>query len=86
MSVFLFLYNTDMTIPSFVQKYFWGDDLSNLNWRDHKKYITQTILDRGDSNSVSWLFKKTSREELLQQIPKLRLSPKSRNFWSLYLS
>ncbi len=75
-----------MNIPTYVQKYFWGDDLNNLNWQNHKKYITQTILDKGDSDSVSWLLKQTSKQELKQQIPQLILSPKSRNFWELYLS
>lgn len=74
------------TIPSRVKKYFWGDDLSQLNWQDHKQYIVQTLLNKGDEEAVSWLFKKAGPGQVKKMIPQLKLDPKSRNFWKLYLS
>lgn len=73
-------------IPVQVKKYFWGDDLSELNWRDHGRYITQTLLDKGDAKSISWLFKKIDRNHVLKILPLLKLSSKTRNFWQIYLT
>jgi hypothetical protein len=74
------------TLPVFTQKYFWGDDLAQLNWNDHKKYITQILLDKGDVDTISWLFTQISKNDLKKVIPELKLSDKSRNFWETYLS
>lgn len=74
------------TIPKSVQKFFWGDSLSDLSWPKNKKYITQTLLEKGNSLAVKWLFTIVSRDEVRQMIPTLRLSKKSSNFWSMYLS
>lgn len=73
-------------IPSQVKKYFWGDNLEELNWDDNRKYIIKTLLDKGDSKSVSWLLKRINSKELLKIIPSLNLSSKSDNFWKTYLS
>ena len=73
-------------IPTQVQLFFWGDNLDELNWPEHKKYIIQTVLDKGNIESLKWLFTKTSRLEILHLLPQLKLQPKSRNFWQIYLS
>ena len=73
-------------LPTYAQKYFWGDDLNKLSWKDHQKYITKTLLEKGDEESISWLMKQLSKEVLRDSIPSLKLSAKSRNFWEIYLS
>ncbi len=73
------------TIPSQAKKYFWGDDLSQLSWQKHKQYIVQTLLNKGDEKSVSWLLKKAGTTQIKNMMPHLKLEPKSQNFWSLYL-
>jgi hypothetical protein len=73
-------------IPAAVKKYFWGDNLSDLSWSKHKKYIVQTLLERGNVSSLRWLFQNISREEVKKMLPTLRLPKKSNNFWGLYLS
>lgn len=81
-------YNMSMTdlIPSQVQKYFWGDNLDELSWKKHQKYITQTLLDKGDSDALKWLFDQASLTDIKNMIPKMKMSSKSKNFWQLYLS
>ncbi|MBU1200128.1 hypothetical protein KJ953_01170 [Patescibacteria group bacterium] len=74
------------SIPVQVRKYFWGDDLNQLNWQDHSQYIIQTLLDKGDTKSISWLFKKTNPNHILNMLPLLKLSSKTRNFWQVYLT
>lgn len=75
-----------VTIPHQAKKYFWGDDLDQLNWEDHQQYIVQTLLEKGDFEELSWLFKQISKKEVYEMLPELKLSKKSRNFWEVYLS
>jgi uncharacterized UBP type Zn finger protein len=73
-------------IPIVAKKYFWGDNLSDLSWPKHKKYIVQTLLERGNTSSLRWLFQHITREEVKKMLPTLRLPKKSNNFWGVYLS
>lgn len=72
-------------LPLFIETYFWGDNLQELDFEKHKTYIIQTILDRGDLKAVRWLFTQISKTEIKPLLPNLKLSKKSANFWSLYL-
>jgi len=74
------------TFPPQVTRYFWGDDLSELELSHHKKYIVQTLLEKGDVDSISWLFLKLSKTKITKLLPTLKLTPKSANFWHIYLS
>jgi hypothetical protein len=74
------------SIPTTVEKYFWGDDLTELSWQKHKKYIVQTLLDKGNVSSLRWLFTHITREEVKKMLPTMKLQKKSGNFWNIYLS
>ena len=43
-------------IPDSVARYFWGDNLKDLSWVSHQKYMIETILENGDEHAVRWLF------------------------------
>ncbi len=75
-----------VTFPSNIKKYFWGDNLQELSWPKHKKYIIQTLLDKGDKSALKWLFAQTSKQKVKSYLPQLKLNKKSANFWSTYLS
>lgn len=68
-------------LPPQAKKYFWGDDLDQLNWDDHKQYIAQTLLNKGDTKSISWLLQTAGSEQIKNMLPQLKLEPKSKNFW-----
>jgi len=74
------------TLPKFLHQYFWGDQLNQLNWQDHQRYITQTILEKGDRQAAAWLLKTAGNQSIKKQLSSLSLTPKSANFWRLYLS
>lgn len=74
------------SIPECAKKYFWGDNLSDLSWPKHKKYITQTLLEKGNIPSLRWLFTQITRNEVKEMLFTLGLSKKSSNFWKMYLS
>ena len=74
------------SLPKTLNKYFWGDNLDELNWQDHQKYITKTLLEKGDVDAVKWLLNTVNKQTLLKQLPELKLSAKSNNFWQIYLA
>ena len=73
-------------IPKYVQKYFWGDNLTELNWEKHKDYITKTVLEKGDLVAVKWLLEKADNNYLKQIVKTKNLDPKSKNYWNIYLN
>ena len=73
-------------LPEFLHQFFWGDRLDELNFNTHRQYILKTILEKGDRPASAWLLKPVGRKNLKQSLAKLSLSPKSANFWRLYLS
>jgi hypothetical protein len=75
-----------INLPTSLKKYFWGDNLNDLKWPDHKKYIIQTLLEKGNGRAIRWLFNLTSKSQIIQLLPEFRLSKKSLNFWETYLS
>ncbi len=72
-------------MPPEVERLFWGDNLKELSWQKHKKYIIQTILDKGNEKAVNWLFQRVEKSEIKSQLNHYLLSPKSRNFWEIWL-
>ena len=70
-------------LPEFITKYFWGDNSKELSIKKHKKYISSTILEKGDVKDFRWLTSKVSKKQLKQVVSKLK-DPKSKNFWRLY--
>jgi hypothetical protein len=75
-----------MDLPDVVARYFWGDDLTELSIERHGKYIAQVLLDKGNTEAVRWLFTKFSVAQIKTFLPDLKLSKKSAQFWSIYLS
>jgi len=76
----------DLTIPTKTSELFWGDDLNDLSLEKNKKYIVQTILEKGDVEDVKWLFSKVSKEEIKELLSTLRLSDLSSNYWNLFFN
>lgn len=69
-----------------ITKYFWGDNLQQLNLKKNKDYIAKTLLEKGDKNAIRWLFDHVNKEDLKKIIRKPRMEAKSKNFWNTYLS
>ena len=74
------------SLPTYITKYFWGDDLQELDLKKNKEYIIQTILEKGDQKAIQWLLSEFDKDTLRQLISQIKLSKKSANFWGLYFS
>lgn len=74
------------SLPSFLNKYFWGDNLDKINLKDHKKYIAKTILSIGDIHAFKWLKDNFDKSFIKGLLSSRRIDRKSKNFWKLYYS
>ncbi len=72
------------TLPKYITRYFWGDDLKTLSFPKHSTYITRTLMDKGDSRAIKWLFHKSDKKTIKKQISP-KMNKKSINFWNIYL-
>ncbi len=73
-------------LPSYIIQYFWGDDLFQLDLKKNKKYIIETLLEKGDIKALHWLFLQIDKQIIYRYLPTLRLSKKSEHFWNIYLA
>lgn len=73
-------------IPSYVTKYFWGDNLDELDMRSNEKYIIKVLLEKGDRKAIKWLFSTLNKDTIKEILPTLKLDKKSAHFWHIYLS
>lgn len=74
------------TLPDYVTKYFWGDDLTELSWEKHQKYIVQTLLNKGDGRASGWLLDQMDKSTLKNNLSNYKLDKRSANFWEFYLA
>ena len=76
-----------MKLPFFLKKYFWNVDFTELNLEKDSFFVINRILEYGDIKDLCWLFKKVERKQIEEVIIKSReLSPKTANFWGLFLN
>lgn len=73
-------------LPDYVAKYFWGDDVAELSWKQNKKYIVETLLNRGDERAIEWLFQNVEKKDITTELEQYKLEPKSANYWKLVLT
>lgn len=73
-------------LPKFLKKYFWDVDFEKLIFSEYKNFILKCLLERGDLKAINWLSTYYTKEDIKNLILTLKdLSPKTANFWALYL-
>ena len=77
-------YNIQM---KFRQSLFWDVDPTTIDEEKNARYIIERILDLGDSQEISWMFKRYPREKIASvfRLPRSQVDPKSRALWDLIL-
>jgi hypothetical protein len=73
------------TLPNQFHTFFCGDDLSQLNWDDHKIYITKTIMEKGNLEAVRWL-RSSADISTLRDALQTKIDPVTKRFWEVVLS
>lgn len=71
----------------FRESLFWDTNPKNIDLDKNARYVIERVLEFGRLNEVSWLFKQYSKEAIkkVMDLPRVQLSPKSKNLWSLVL-
>lgn len=74
-------------LPKFLKQYFWDVNFDDLNFEKSRTFMLECILERGNMKAVKWLFKYYSKKDIKKLIlTSENLSPKTANFWALYLN
>jgi len=69
------------------QKYFWDVDIKTLDPEKKPLFVIQRLLDKGDTESVSWVLRHFDKETIKKSFTTLRdFNPKVGYFWKLFLN
>ena len=81
------------TLPSFStwlqnvkSSLFWNVDINKLDPKEHMLLIIERVLEYGDVEDFWFIRKFYGTKTLKQALPKIYLTPKSRNLWELVLN
>lgn len=73
-------------LPITMKKYFWDCDFNTLNMTDHKFFITERLLQLGNSSTIEWIMKHINKPYIQNVVQNSRLlDDKTINFWKIYL-
>ena len=71
-----------MGIAPYMRKYFWDIDPKKARPKSHPEYYIKRILEYGDLKAFRWLKLVFGKEKIKKIARKVRLSPKSKNYWT----
>ena len=68
-------------LPSFLKKYFWDINFSDLSSFQDTYFIVERLIEYGDERAISWM-RKNLPQEIVQQVvlSSRRISPKTAVF------
>lgn len=71
----------------FRQSLFWDTNPKRIDTEKNARYVIERILEFGRPDEVRWLFQQYSKDEIkkVMDLPRVQLSPRSKNLWSLVL-
>lgn len=73
-------------LPEYLRPYFWDVNFDLLNFKKSKTFILKRVLDRGDIRALGWMRRNYTNQEIEKLILTTRdISPKTANFWALFL-
>ncbi|KKQ28307.1 MAG: hypothetical protein UU14_C0045G0008 [Candidatus Roizmanbacteria bacterium GW2011_GWB1_40_7] len=75
-----------MQLPESLRSYFWDVKFEDLDLKKSRTFILKRVLDRGNTKALSWLRQNYTNQEIEKLLLTSRdISPKTANFWSLFL-
>jgi len=73
-------------LPEFLRSYFWDVKFEDLDLKKSRTFILKRVLDRGDTKALSWVRQNYTNQEIEKLLLTTRdISPKTANFWALFL-
>ena len=75
------------SLPQKFYPYFWDVNVKSLNPSVKNLFVIQRLLDKGNTDGVSWVLRNFDKETIKKAFTALRdFSPKVGRFWQLYLN
>ena len=72
--------------PEFLRSYFWDVKFDLLDFRKSRTFILKRVLDRGNTKALSWIRQNYTNQEIKKLLLTTRdISPKTANFWAIFL-
>ncbi|MDP2649513.1 MAG: hypothetical protein Q8P10_01580 [bacterium] len=73
-------------LPEYLRAYFWDVKFDLLDFKKSKIFILKRILDRGNTKTLGWMRQNYTNQEIEKLLLTTRdISPKTANFWALFL-
>lgn len=73
-------------LPDSFKSYFWDVNFDSLNLKENKSFILKRLLDRGDTQALTWVLQNYDREDIGELLLSSRdISQKTANFWADFL-
>ncbi|MFA6554059.1 MAG: hypothetical protein WCS89_00975 [Candidatus Paceibacterota bacterium] len=71
----------------FRESLFWDTNPAKIDLDKNARYVIERVLEYGRLDEVRWLFKQYSKDAIkkVMELPRVQLSSKSKNLWSLVL-
>jgi len=74
-------------LPEKFRKYFWDVSFDELEFKKHRRFIAERLLNYGDKDEIEWLLSHTNRQFIKTLLEKSRnLNAKTRNYWHIVLA
>lgn len=76
-----------LSLPSNFYSYFWDVDPKSLDLSKKPLFVIQRLLDKGDTEGVSWVLGNFDKETIRKAFTTFRdFNPKVGYFWKLFLN
>lgn len=72
-------------LPQSLHRYFWDIEPNKLDAERYRYYVIRRILEYGNIEALSWLFKHYRKPSFKTALKGRDLSARTRTFWSCYL-
>lgn len=72
-------------LPRNLYRYFWDIEPSKLDLGRYRFYVIRRILEYGNIEALSWLFKRYRKPSFKRALQGRDLSARTRAFWSCYI-
>ena len=70
-------------LPDFLKEYFLDVDIEKINLEKASFFVTERLLEYGDSREIRWVFKVYGKKIIKKVIMiSINISPKTGNFWA----
>lgn len=74
-------------VPEFLRPYFGDVEFEDLDLKKSRTFILKRVLDRGNTKALGWIRQNYTNQEIKKLLLTTRdISPKTANFWALYLN